>query len=98
MCGGAVNCSPIYNALDDEPGPTPWHQPVPLGSNHSHHCGTVLGSPSRPGGPASSLSIGPIDVPQGLSISPRAPKASMTTVSDAVARDESHRGPTLGGE
>jgi hypothetical protein len=24
--------------LDDEPGPTPSHQPGPLGSNHSHHC------------------------------------------------------------
>src|SRR5260370_1258078 len=51
----------------------------------------ALGSPSRASGPAAQPSILPIDVPQCLSISPRVPRASAPTASDAEGMDEFHR-------
>src|ERR1700693_3478342 len=94
--GVVPDFSPTYNASDDEPGPRPSHQPVPPGSDHSHYCGSVPGSPSRPIGPATEPSIVPIDAPQSPWISPRVPKASEPTASDAEVLDESPRAVPLG--
>src|ERR1700693_259081 len=82
--GVVPDFSPTYNASDDEPGPRPSHQPGPPGSDRSHHGGSVLGSPSRRIGPAIEPSSVPIDAPQSLWISPRAPRASTPTSSGAV--------------
>src|ERR1035437_6482580 len=59
----AADCSPIYNILDDELVPRHSRPQAPLGSDHSRHCGSFPGSPSRVSGQATWRSIVPIDVP-----------------------------------
>jgi hypothetical protein len=57
------NWWPIYNVLDDEPAPRHSYPQAPLGSDHSRHCGSFPGSPSRVSGQATWRSIAPIGVP-----------------------------------
>src|ERR1700738_1942641 len=59
----AADCSLIYNILDDELAPRHSYPQAPLGSDHSRHCGSFPGSPSRVSGQATWRSIVPIDVP-----------------------------------
>jgi hypothetical protein len=89
--GVVPDFSPTYTVSGDGLGPRPSHQPAPLGIHHSRRCGSVLGSPSRANGPATPPSIVPIDVPQCLWISPRAPRASMPIASDTEELGECHR-------
>jgi hypothetical protein len=49
--------------LGDELAPRHSRPQAPLGSDHSRHCGSFPGSPSRVSGQATWRSIVPIDVP-----------------------------------
>ena len=64
-------------------GPRPAHQPAPLDIDHSRHCGELPGSPSKASDLATWPWTGPIDAPQSLWISFRAPRASTPTSSNA---------------
>src|SRR6202035_4843939 len=86
----AADCSPIYSILDAELAPRHSHPQVPLGSDHSRHCGSFPGSPSRVSGQATWRSIVPIGLPYHLWKSPHVPRASMPAWSDAAGQDESH--------
>src|SRR6202022_3560900 len=54
---------PIYKIWDDEIAPRHSRPQVSLGSDHSRHCDSFPGSPSRVSGQAVWRSTGLIDVP-----------------------------------
>src|ERR1700724_2764797 len=85
-----MDCSPIYNILDDELAPRHSRPQAPLDSDHSRHCGSFPRSPSWVRGQATWRSIGPIGVPSRLWKRPRVPPASLPAWRDAARQDESH--------
>src|SRR6266436_3187565 len=59
----AADWSLTYNILDDEIAPRHSRPQLSLGSDHSRHCDSFPGSPSRVSGQAVWRSTVPIDVP-----------------------------------